>query len=338
MYSAKRSRFDQETNLSIMCNTIYETRALSRERTEWWPLETILEIWLDQIRKGVFVAVPGEGDRRPHCSRKTDNTPWLMTTYTEAGLKETVDIFNRLVQAIEGRLPQKSAVSDGDITTGLVDEDDLRLMNIPDGFSKEFLRRAQRPHFKMIAPGLEVQQSSTFTQQSFWIGQGQNIHNIPPILLFRAVHPPGTNEEYKGPTGDDRVFRYSFMGIEDYAAGLYLSNFDDSQEDECLMVLPFGIGANGYARNSDGSLYGEDRSEEVPNARDVFDGLYSPGHDPFGLIQSHNLRTILKNWLGMVESGDWQVDENGVTGGIDKWREADTEVHSEKYVLPIYEF
>jgi hypothetical protein len=321
-----------------MCNIIHETRALSRERTQWWPLETILEVWLDQIRKGIFVAVPGEGDRRPHCSRKTDNMPWLMTTYTEAGLNETVDVFKRLVQAIGERLPQKSAVPDGDVTTALVDEDDLRLMKIADGFSKEFLRRAQRPHFEMIAPGLEVQRSFTFTQQSFWSDQGQNMHNVPPILLFRAVHPPGTNEGYKGPTGDDRVFQYLFMGIEDYAAGLYLSNFDDNQEDQCLMVLPFGIGANGFARNSDGSLYGEDRGNELPNARDVFNGLYSPGHDPFGLIQSHNLRAILKNWLGMVERGDWQVDENGVTGGIDKWREADTEAHAEKYVLPIYEF
>jgi hypothetical protein len=40
----------------------------------------------------------------------------------------------------------------------------------------------------------------------------------------------------------------------------------------------------------------------------------------------------------MVERGDWQVDENGVMGGIDKWIDADTDAYSEKYILPIYEF
>jgi hypothetical protein len=108
-------------------------------------------------------------------------------------------------------------------------------------------------------------------------------------------------------------------------------------QDMCKMVLPFGIGANGYARKSDGSLFGENQECETAEARDMYTELYSVGHDPFGLMDSHNLMRVLKNWLGMVERGDWTVDENGVAGGMDKWKEADTEEHWEKYVIPILE-
>jgi hypothetical protein len=322
-----------------MCNTIYDTDTVNNGRIEWYPLETILQVWLDQIRKGIFIAVPDDGQERPHCSRTIDNKPWLLVTYTEAGLEETVGIFNKLVRAIEDRMPQKSEVPAEDVITGLVDEQDLHPMNIPDGFAYQFLRRAQRPRFQMIAPGLEVQQSTTFTKQPFWSYRPNEVQNVPPILLFRAVHPPDTDEEYKGPAGNDgHAFWYPFKATEDYAAGLYLSNCDENlPEDLCHMVLPFGIGANGYARKSDGALFGENYEDDHPEARDVFTELYSPGHDPFGLMHSHGLSKILKNWLGMIERGDWKVDENGVAGGIDKWKEADTEEHWDKYVLPIYE-
>jgi hypothetical protein len=35
----------------------------------------------------------------------------------------------------------------------------------------------------------------------------------------------------------------------------------------------------------------------------------------------------------MVEDGKWEVDENGVAGGIDKLKEADTEQHWEDYII-----
>lgn len=44
---------------------------------------------------------------------------------------------------------------------------------------------------------------------------------------------------------------------------------------------------------------------------------------------------VLKTWLGMVERGDWKIDRYGVAGGIDVWREADTEQDWEKYVIPL---
>jgi hypothetical protein len=36
----------------------------------------------------------------------------------------------------------------------------------------------------------------------------------------------------------------------------------------------------------------------------------------------------------MVEGGIWKVDENGVVGDMETWKEADTEEGWEKYVIP----
>ncbi len=37
----------------------------------------------------------------------------------------------------------------------------------------------------------------------------------------------------------------------------------------------------------------------------------------------------------MVQSGDWEVDADGVMGGIDEWRKADTEASCYNFVIPI---
>jgi uncharacterized protein YuzE len=47
------------------------------------------------------------------------------------------------------------------------------------------------------------------------------------------------------------------------------------------------------------------------------------------------LRYVLGKWVEMIEEGKWEVDEHGVVGGIEKWREADTEEHFIDYMLPM---
>jgi hypothetical protein len=42
----------------------------------------------------------------------------------------------------------------------------------------------------------------------------------------------------------------------------------------------------------------------------------------------------LESWTERVEMGDWQVGEDGVVGGIDKFKEADTEEHWREYYIP----
>jgi len=45
------------------------------------------------------------------------------------------------------------------------------------------------------------------------------------------------------------------------------------------------------------------------------------------------LYRILENWIDIVSDGDWDVDETGIAGGIEKFRDADTEEHWDKYVI-----
>ena len=112
-------------------------------------------------------------------------------------------------------------------------------------------------------------------------------------------------------------------------------------DNEFQFVLPFGIGANGFARISDGSRFVENRekfdAEQAQRHMNTFADLYGPGYLPFEDAPGRGprLSPLLENWRERVESGDWQVDENGVKGNMDLWREADTENGWEKYVLPV---
>jgi hypothetical protein len=59
-------------------------------------LERVLEAWLDMMEKGKIVATPEAGN--VEASR-------ILVPYSEQILKETIDVFNRLVQEIGIRFP-----------------------------------------------------------------------------------------------------------------------------------------------------------------------------------------------------------------------------------------
>jgi hypothetical protein len=45
------------------------------------------------------------------------------------------------------------------------------------------------------------------------------------------------------------------------------------------------------------------------------------------------LTPILVNWWEQVENESWPVDENGVAGGEELWRKADTEEDAEDFKI-----
>ena len=107
------------------------------------------------IRKEDVVAVPKDGGRyRPQWGYD----PWVLVPYSDIVLEETIDAFNRLVAAIKARLPKASAsaLDTDDVAHGLVDENALQSIKLPQQFAYNFLRRARRPRFQYIAPGLQV--------------------------------------------------------------------------------------------------------------------------------------------------------------------------------------
>ena len=302
------------------------------DRITWYPLETILGTWLDLIRNGNVDAVPEDGGKYQF-EYDLDfigrNYPWILVPYSELMLENTLEAFNSLVGAIEARLPTPIPVDSDDIVHGLVDEGVLQSMNLPQGFAYKFLRRARRPRFQMIAPGLEIPDSSSFSMQPFWSDSVAS----PPVLLFRSKH--NYVDSLRAPTSEGNTpFNHPFDQIPTYSAGLYFLP-DPTFEDEFKLVLPFGIGANGYARKSDGSRFGENSESEDVEVTNTFADLYQLGYSPFDGILENRLVGVLKSWLGMVERGDWKIDRYGVAGGIDVWREADTEQGWEKYTIPL---
>jgi hypothetical protein len=330
--------YDQETNTAIIQMTVEDGFTTKNGRQPWYPLETVLEAWRDMIRVGKIQAV---GDDVEVPNPKFD--PWINVPYSEAMLQETIYAFNTLVDAIESRMPEPPPEQR---PTGLVDDDVLKESGIPAGFAYDFIQKAQRPRFKYIAPNLAVPTATTLPRQPFFsidpdpANEDDNqILGIQPMLLFRS------NQNYIAPpnhdiTGSGLPFSWPYSQIPQYPSGLYFSAVDRESsnpfEDETKLVLPFGIGARGFARTSDGARFGEN-TEDAENVepRDTFADLYQPGYQPFGEIHGVRLVGVLRCWVEMVERGDWLVGGDGVVGGMEEWRRTDTEGEWAKFVVPV---
>lgn len=313
-----------------MCMSIHDGTGLCQpDRIKWYPLEEILAAWLDMIRVEKVKAVGYE----------TEYRPWKLLPYSASQLDEAVQTFNKLVGAIEMRMPalETSQVPN----TSLFNQDTLVAASIPPGFAFDFLSRIRHPRFRYIAPGLEILNQNTISNQPFF-GMMNNIpehhrdeYTTPPILLFRS------SLEYKKPSGPDGrwnhdVFNWPFNASM-YTAGLYFHDAyfsNNPHYDQVSLVLPYAIGVNGWARKSDGSLFGEQVSEfDPPRAHDVYSELYQMGHQPF--IEQHAVRLVkvLRSWLVMVQNGDWTVGAEGISNGINEWKKADTRGGWKKYFI-----
>lgn len=104
----------------------------------------------------------------------------------------------------------------------------------------------------------------------------------------------------------------------------------------CRLLLPFSIGGSGWARQSNGEPFGvTGYLNKEQKFRGSHGDLYQSGITN-GITNGHlvQMDKVLNNWAERVEMGDWGVDEDGVAGGIDKFREADTEAHWQKYWIP----
>lgn len=366
--------FDQETNLALLLPSLWDMDGNFSNQDKWRPLESILGSWLVMIRRGKIVAMSQE-DREALPQNRVAQDPWVEVPYSEVILNETIDTFNQLVQAVETRMPNTAVTKEKENHTGLIDEQALKATQLAPGFIRDFLRRARRPNFEFIAPGLSVPDPSAFVEQPFWSSltdpafRDHDDYPHPPLLLFTSSHPytsstirtnPPTNswssllqaslhiykqaanirgyiggiplaysgisthwarEAEKARMDPNHPFGYPFNKIRSYSAGLYLS--PDDTEDRIKLLLPAHVEGDGFARMSDGS---EARLKE---------DVYGSGFTPFKGWGHATLLDALTHWLGMVESGVWEVDERGVVGGIEKWRDADAEETAGEYVLPM---
>ncbi|KAI4669701.1 uncharacterized protein J4E88_009984 [Alternaria novae-zelandiae] len=329
---------DQKTNLCTLSLTIYDTDDISTQR--WYPLEAVLTFWLSQIRNETIQAAPEKGGRLREewpevFGEYWEHAPWVFVPYNENMLKHNLDVWEKLVEAIESRMPPGSRPQAAERPMyGLLDDNIRDTINLPQRFAYNFLFRARRPRFKMIAPGLRIIPSADFPDQPFRSYMSKDKEEVPPVLLFQFDLNFFEDPTRTPQSPDDAMVPnfFDYRDIKTYPSGLYLLPTNHrSLEDGISFVLPYAIGGKGYAKRGDGTNFA---SGEDWRGKDSFTELYQPGRRAFEDFQAQNLAGVLESWLGMVERGDWKVGENGVMGDMETWREADTEEGWRKYVVP----
>ncbi|TFB00797.1 hypothetical protein CCMA1212_007238 [Trichoderma ghanense] len=292
--------FDQDMSTAMQHMSIHDTSVTMNGRQVWLSLELILEAFLDMMDQGKALAVDSSYD-----GEQERTAPWVMPSCTERDLEETLEAFDRLTRAIEARMPGSSCTEThhlGDILTSSALS--------PDSFAGRFLAQAPEVRFRYIAPGLRIARHQPFS--SINIEEGK----MRPVLLFESSQV-AHQDTRPTPWGEDVVippFPPPFQEVASYPAGVYLTETDPHGahpfEDGCVLILPYAIGENGWARTSDGALFGEDTHARGPIARPAASSseLYQQGFNHF--IQTHDvqLKHVLERWAEMVEGGRWAVD------------------------------
>jgi hypothetical protein len=248
-------------------------------------------------------------------------TPWAMSLYDDPIVNVALSAWDRLLSAIESRLPNSPPSEDGE----LYKADSIEKCNLRGRFIKKFLQGVRIPsNFDYVAPGLRLASSEELPNQPFkgfepsrdrWLfDEYKYSYEWYPVLFLRA-------DEIVPSSSGCRYAAYPWEHADTFTAGLYMYNTKNMEKpDGCRLLLPYPITANQWARFGDGSLLGKDRQ---------YDGLYQPG---FNFVQSGEVGTentrlalLFDNWTSMIENGHWEVGENGVLGGIEKFKEADTQ-------------
>lgn len=287
----------------------------------WKSLQDILQAYLEMIEEGKVQASTEEGGEEGLTPRFF---PWRYHQHTHRDVVKATQAFTKLLDAIEQRLPQPRAAerpastSDLDIqlpySHAILDEATIPAKTFIRNFLSEIPPRTLR--FRYIAPGISLQSSAEFTTQPWKESPGPEYggHSVP-FLLFRGDQ--STSLSCKAPFYPDP--ENSLQGVP---AGLYICLTGAGSPavfgNSCRLLLPFNIGARHHARYSNGKQIQEDTPwDETP--KDTAHELYQPGPHS-GFLEQHEvqLHKVLLNWAERVEAGDWEVNADGVAGGIEK--------------------
>lgn len=322
-----RYRYDQSTHKVIFMPTLHHIFNLDDPSLPWQRLETVLSTYIDMIEAGKAVALhssvgktieqdPYSGVRRS----KYNTDPWALLPYTHGDLTNCLATWQKLFSAIEERAGIAPQDEDDHEVTPLCGRSALNAASIPKGFAYDLLSYARQPGIWFVAPGVRLPTTSEFINQPFKNISAQYPKETEgvnmPILFFRC-------EGYV--TSRQANFRWPYSTVDQVPCGLYLDAYPNKEnpfQDACRLVLPFPLGANKHARTSDG--------RPIPRGHVE---LYGHGINPQIMRHGPKLFSILESWLSNVESGHWTVDAKGVSGGVEAWKQADTEEHWSKYTV-----
>ncbi|KAH8425436.1 uncharacterized protein LDX57_003189 [Aspergillus melleus] len=334
--------FDQTTLKATFIEDTYDTRFITRQEWSWMPLEVILDSYLQMLDEEKAQVVSKDQAKL----LKMDflhgfMEPWIIHQYTKADLERATTAFKRLVRVIESRIPHR------DDSTSIINlpwhdpatfEDQSVIP--PSSFAHEFLRSISdySVRFHYVAPGIRFPTVAEFQDQpitDFITSPHNHLGQYPGNCPLRFLQID--DAEYPQPVAHGK-----YLGLNNITAGFYISRVVETWplfwSNGCRLLLPFAIGGLGWARLSNGEPFGLDDfeyMEEYPKPRNVHGDLYQAGTSN-GITNRHPVQIdkVLNNWADRVERGDWEVNGDGVAGGIDKFREADTEAHWQKYWIP----
>ena len=293
--------------------------------------------------------------RSPPVRGPWEAKPWELMLYSQQDLQSAVNSFDNLVIGIECLLENPSLQtkdnpddqakllalvaakfdvprSPGEFS--LISKEILDSAGLGEGFVRDFLTSVRRPktNIKYIAPGLRLPTADGFSPHPL-----QNFE-IPDCMKFDnpALPIPLFISSVKSTTPIFECF--PFQEISNLPHGLWTNyvNKDGNHEfeDACRLYLPFEIGANGFAHLADDSFIGENQeSKGVARPKGRKNELYQLGYNHYIPAHGPQLGDTLGIWQSLVGTGEWEVGEEGVLGGIEKFKEADTDEHCHKYQL-----
>ncbi|CAI9631512.1 hypothetical protein GT037_003151 [Alternaria burnsii] len=312
-----------------------------RERM-WGDLHAVLELYLRSIESGKFVVDaehPGFGNRDGLVTQG-----WRVAEWTEKELRQVLDIWESLVDAVTARLPESVGVSGAKEDHGDEEPPPKKKRKMEDfglipaevsnkypaipPFARVFLSRAKKPRFTSIAPQLDVPNEAFIHRvgaelQARYPDASLDTHqhelaDCTPFLLF-PWRAPGV--QFSSQDERDRWQSLRKQSILDDRVGLYLVP-DVLHAHASTLLLPFQLGEKRHVVMGDGSTV--DRPAQ--------DALYRHGVcNPFMPDHGTPLAAILVNWWEQVENDSWSVNVSGVDGGEELWKKADTEEDAEDF-------
>ncbi|KAL3490748.1 hypothetical protein BJX62DRAFT_251806 [Aspergillus germanicus] len=298
--------FDQTTLKAMFVEDYNDTAIITTREYSWMPLEVILDSYLQMIDE-----------------EKVEDQ-WIIHHYTKTNLERATTAFKRLVDVIESRTPH---TSDSTTLMNLPWHDPATISNQdilpPFSFAHKFLKAISnyKVRFRYIAPGVRFPTVAEFQDQPItdFFTLPHNHHGQHPGDCPLRIFQIDTPEQQPVAYDDD-------FGLHNIAAGFYfhpvVQHWPLFWSNGCRLLLPFGIVGSRWARQSNGEPFGlvwyQDKD---PKPCDTHGDLYQGG----------TINGITNTHLVQI---DKEVDEDGVAGGIDKFREADTEAHWEKYWIP----
>ena len=248
--------------------------------------------------------------------------PWIVQPYTKEVLEQCLKTWELLVEEIEQKMPTPSS-HDAEIQYGLANEEMLDTAGVTEDFPRQLLLRARRPKFAFIAPAIRLPTPEDFTNQPLGSVRASqtdpDIQSKMPVLL-------SIGEDTCQPS---EFFPHPYTHHPSIPIGLYLEGWTQEDlvpfADAVRLLLPFPIGGDDtWAQTGNGLA--------IDNSHDE---LYQIGDNPFMMEHGVSLLAVLQNFYAQVHQGKWCVDGRGVSDLIEKFREAESQEHRGKYIVPM---